>query len=246
MLSSLAIVELYNNVLNYDMFKYRIPSEDIYIGIESMALVYKPDTVNLNSNRSIVADYNDAAHRCAYLHKYAAFHTALVRDMLADAISVNFDFFYRLVFQDNCFKICSLGGGPGSDIIGALAALHHAYSFFHSSVTVADYMVDWALSFESILRELGTGMYGAFGSNTSSYLNWRYVGANLLKSLTFDVSEALSSANLVTMVKFASAAACQDTEFMMKNIFAAMKPGAVVLFIDNGGGGFHQVFADLG
>jgi len=84
------------------------------------------------------------------------------------------------------------------------------------SVSVVDYMVDWCYSFQSILRELGKGEYGTFGYNTSNLLQWRYVGANLLKSLTPEVELALSTASLVTMIKFVSAASCKDTEFMVK------------------------------
>lgn len=217
MLDSPRIIRLYNNVLNNDMHRFNLSVTSVRTGIDSMREVYKPDK-NLNSDVHILADYNDVAHRCAYLHKYAAFHTAMVRDMMFEAVRMNHRFFYDIIYSSERFNICCLGGGPGTDVIGVLAALHSVFSYFHTSVTLVDYMVDWSYSFESILRELGSGFYGAFGSNTYHFLDWRYLGANLLKPLLPDVSEAIGSASLVTMIKFASAAACVDTEIMLQVI----------------------------
>lgn len=217
MLDSIDIGCLYEKVLEKDMLQYNITDNAVKFGIECMQHVYSGEK-NLKTERSQVADYTDPAHRCAYLHKYAALHTAMVRDMLSEAINTNFSLFRHLVFSGDAFRICSLGGGPGTDIIGALSSLHAAFGYFDCSATVVDYMAEWSYSFDSILKELGTGWYGAFGNNISHYLNWQYVGANLLKKFKNEVIEALSTASLVTMVKFTSAAACRDTAAMIKVI----------------------------
>lgn len=209
------ILQLYENVLHSDIERNNVNLEAIKLAIESMAVVYGAVTC-LNSERSVIADYTDIAHRCAYLHKYAALHTAMVQDIFSAAIRQNFEYFYKLVFSGDRFRLCSLGGGPGNDVIGVLAALHAAFSYFDTSSTVIDYMYHWSYSFDSILRELGTGHYGAFGNNISAFLHWKYIGANLLKTFQDDVLESLSTANLVTMIKFASAAACLDTSTMIK------------------------------
>lgn len=214
MLDCMDIARLYEKVLISDKRDYKISDEAIRFGIECMAHVYKIGV--LSTERPKIADYTDPAHRCAYLHKYAALHTAMVRDLMGEAVRSNFGFFREVLFSGERFNLCSLGGGPGTDVIGVLAALHSAFGYFDAAATVVDYMFEWSYSFSSILKELCTGLYGAFGNNVGYYLKWRYVQANLLKTFQPEVLEALSTASLVTMIKFASAAACQQTRYMIK------------------------------
>lgn len=240
-MDALKILQLYDNVLAHDTYQFQISEQEICNGITSMADVYQPGMANLGAKRSNIANYNDPAHRCAYLHKYAAFHTVLVQDTLYRAIQMNHRLFYDIVFSQEKFSICCLGGGPGNDVIAVLAAMQRHYSYFPAAVTVVDYMENWKISFMSILRELGSGLYGAFGNNTYHLLDWRYVGANLLKSLSPEVTDSISSASLVTMIKFVSATSCKDTQNMINNIFISMKPGGLLLYIDNDAGGYHEL-----
>ncbi|XP_035210426.1 uncharacterized protein LOC118184808 [Stegodyphus dumicola] len=245
MFDNSAIVRLYESVLHEDILKYKLNINDIRGGIGNMKQIYLPNPTSLTSETVDVANYNDAAHRCAYLHKYAPLHTVMVYHMINRALIQNFSVFQNTL-RNGCLKLCSLGGGPGSDVLGVLAAMHENFGFNQISVTIVDCMVNWSITFSSIVQELRFGNYGTLGGNFSpQYFNWTYIGDNLLGKMSNKVNQAIAAAEIITMVKFVSAAACKDTYQMIKNIFNTMKPGAIVLYIDNAGGGFHQLMGQV-
>ncbi|GIX72927.1 uncharacterized protein CDAR_72771 [Caerostris darwini] len=69
------------------------------------------------------------------------------------------------------------------------------------------------------------------------------MGCNLFTDVSekVNVNQAVACADLLTMIKFISAAACKRTRKMIETIFKTMKPGAMLLFIDNAGGGFQEM-----
>lgn len=220
MIDSNSILMLFQNVLHEHIKCHGINEKEIRKGIQNMAYVYSPRPCHLTLNVVDVANYNDVAHRCAYLHKYAALHTAMVQDMMFRILEQQWKLFKKLISSQD-FRICSLGGGPGNDIIGIVAALNTLFCTFKVSVTVVDLMEQWKYTFSSLITELGNGNYGMLRTNVAeNFLTWNYIGANLLDRMTDPVKTAVSQASLITLVKFVSAAACQDTERMIKvNIF---------------------------
>ncbi|XP_015924434.1 uncharacterized protein [Parasteatoda tepidariorum] len=239
-----SIKRLFSNVLYEDIQKRQLSQADIRKGIQNMKEVYKPNPsrFHLSSEFLDVANYNDPAHRCAYLHKYAPLHTALVNDMLGKSMQ-----HVRFLLQDiladtGHIEVCSLGGGPGSDILGVISVLSTELGFFKFSATIIDCMEDWKYTFSAIIKELRGGNYGLTSVFVQPhYFSWNYIGHNLLGRMTNDVKIALQNAKMVTMVKFVSAAACKETSEMIKKIFRSLTPGALVLFIDNDAGGFYRL-----
>ncbi|GBM98941.1 hypothetical protein AVEN_265687-1 [Araneus ventricosus] len=242
MCDSAVILRLYSCVLHEHKIKHKVNEADIRTAIQNMKEVYKPNPGSLSDSIVFVADYNDAGHRCAYLHKYAPFHTALVADMLVRALQQNPKVFRDLIYPSGQINICSLGGGPGSDIFGVLSVLNAAFGLFQVSATVIDCMENWKDMFYELVSELRYGDYGALGECVDEqYFEWKYLQHNLLGKMTSQVNQSIARANLVTMIKFVSASSCKDTPAMIRKIFRTLKPGSLVLYIDNAGGGFHQV-----
>ncbi|CAL1274662.1 unnamed protein product [Larinioides sclopetarius] len=242
MCDSGSILRMYSCVLNAHKNKYGVNEADIRTAIQNMKEVYKPNPGSLSDAVVYVADYNDAGHRCAYLHKYAPFHTALVADMLQTALQQNPRVFSDLIYASGNINICSLGGGPGCDIFGVLSVLNAAFGLFQVSATVIDCMEKWKDMFYELVKELRYGDYGDFGESVDEqYFEWSYLQHNLLSKMTNQVNQAIARADLVTMIKFVSASSCKDTSTMIQKIFASMNHGALVLYIDNAGGGFHKL-----
>ncbi|CAL1274663.1 unnamed protein product [Larinioides sclopetarius] len=242
MCDSGSILRMYSCVLNAHKNKYGVNEADIRTAIQNMKEVYKPNPGSLSDAVVYVADYNDAGHRCAYLHKYAPFHTALVADMLQTALQQNPRVFSDLIYASGNINICSLGGGPGCDIFGVLSVLNAAFGLFQVSATVIDCMEKWKDMFYELVKELRYGDYGDFGESVDEqYFEWSYLQHNLLSKMTNQVNQAIARADLVTMIKFVSASSCKDTSTMIQKIFRSLKPGSLVLYIDNAGGGFHQL-----
>ncbi|GFQ72568.1 uncharacterized protein TNCT_37451 [Trichonephila clavata] len=194
------------------------------------------------SNKAVkVADYNDPGHRCAYIHKYALLYTGMVCDLLQKAIlneSIVYDFFE----SKRRLTMCCLGGGPGTDIVGAFAAFISTIGFIPCSVTILDYAREWESTFKIVIQELKWGNLPMFSDMVKiPNFNYEYIGCNLLTEVAskYSVKKAISSADFLTMIKFISAAGCNYTRNMVKNVFHTMKPGAMLLFIDNAAGGFQ-------
>ncbi|XP_015924438.1 uncharacterized protein [Parasteatoda tepidariorum] len=236
------IRRLFNTVLHEEIRYHQLNHDRIRNGIQNMKEVYKPNPTSLSSDSVDVADYNDPAHRCAYLHKYAPLHTALVSDMLGKSMQQVKFILQEIILDTGRIEICSLGGGPGSDILGVISVLSEELGFFQLKATIIDYMDKWKYTFGAIIRELRCENYGLISEFVQpQYFSWNYIGHNLLGKMSNDVNKAIHRANLITMVKFVSAAACKDTAEMVKKIFRSLKPGALVLFIDNDAGGFYKV-----
>lgn len=208
------ICRAFNNVIHNNIKILNVNEEEIRLAVQSVVYLYKEQS-DWNALSLPLADYTYMLYRCAYLHKYAAFHTAMVYDVLCSALRENFNVFKKLVYLEDQFKVCSLGGGPGSDVIGVLAALHYFFPGLNTNADIVDFIPQWSSTFEEILHELITDNNGDFGA-AMDRLRWQYFAADLLKPFEPNVGRAISSAALVTMIKFVSAAACQDTISMLQ------------------------------
>ncbi|XP_035210428.1 uncharacterized protein LOC118184810 [Stegodyphus dumicola] len=233
---------LYTRVLHEDIMKSGVNTQDIIIGIENMKKVYTRNSAWLTSESAPLADFNKVAYRCAYIHKYAPLHTAIVYDVIKRALNNNYMPFKNMVLRSACLRICSLGGGPGCDVLGALAAMHEIFGFLRVSVSIIDIMINWNFTFRSIIHELELPTYGTLGQSFNpQYFDWDYISSNLTGEMNEQVYESIAAADLITMVKFVSATACETTSDMIKEIFRSMKPGAIVLYVDNDVGKFHEL-----
>ncbi|GFQ97552.1 uncharacterized protein TNCT_510351 [Trichonephila clavata] len=121
--------QLYDAVLTKEKTKFYVNDNRIRDAIKDMKEAYMPNP-EWESNKAVkVADYNDPGHRCAYIHKYALLYTGMVCDLLQKAIlneSIVYDFFE----SKRRLTMCCLGGGPGTDIVGAFAAFISTIGFY--------------------------------------------------------------------------------------------------------------------
>lgn len=211
------IMRLYFKVLTNDVSDNRIRDEEIRAGIQKMAKEYSAEKANFRSDSREFPDYNNAAFRCAYLHKYAPFHTYIVLEVMLKILQENKELFEELV-NSGQLKLCCLGGGPGSEIIGVLFALYAYFKSFKTSVAIIDCKKEWESTFRSLIQELRFGEYGqvSSGLKIDNNFQWSYLGANLLEKMTNAVNSAIGSASLITMVKFVSAASCTAAEVMVE------------------------------
>lgn len=213
------IGRLFKNVLYEEIRFHQLGHADIRTGIQNMIEVYKPNPSSLSSEFLDVANYNDPAHRCAYLHKYAPLHTALVSDMLGKSMQQLRFILSEILDDTGRIEVCSLGGGPGCDVLGVISVLSAELGFFQLSATIIDCMEKWRHTFGAIVKELRSADYGFMSDFVQpQYFSWNYIGHNLLGKMSNDVNKAIQGANLITMVKFVSAAACKDTAEMVKVI----------------------------
>ncbi|GFT45002.1 uncharacterized protein TNCV_1575611 [Trichonephila clavipes] len=209
---------LYDAVLTKEKTQFYVNDNRIRVAIKDMKEVYMPNPEWELNEAVKVANYNDPHHRCAYIHKYALLYTGMVCDLLQEAIlngSIVYDFFE----SKRRLTMCSLGGGPGTDIVGAFAAFISTIGFIPCSVTILDYGRDWESTFKIIIQELRSGTIPIFSDMvTIPNFNYEYIECNLLTDVAskYSVKEAVSSADFLTMIKFISAAGCNYTRRMVE------------------------------
>ncbi|XP_054707084.1 uncharacterized protein LOC129216893 [Uloborus diversus] len=235
------VVSVYDRVLQKEKSRFTVNHQAIRNAIQTMKDVYLPNSAWESDATVSVANYNDAAHRCAYLHKYAMCYTGMTHDLFYLAVSKSNMIKVYLNAKEK-LRLCSLGGGPGSDLVAMLQVFHNCFDFAHCHVTVIDYLAEWRNVFVSVVRELQSGQYGGIAEMLQpQYFRYEYVQANLLLPLNANIQKIIQQSDFVSMVKFISAAACSGTRQMVYEIFSCMKPGAFLLFIDNAAGGFLEM-----
>ncbi|XP_055942662.1 uncharacterized protein LOC129972523 isoform X1 [Argiope bruennichi] len=183
---------------------------------------------------------------CAYLHLYAPLHTSMVYYVMNFAVSEMREWFRTFLSICEPLKICSLGGGPGTDIIGVVTALQREFGCFYTSAIILDIISDWNIIFGSVIDEITSGCYADIGKClTWEFFQWSLITTNLLNEMDPDVDDTIKTADFVIMSKFISAISSRGASKMIQNIFKRMKPGAVLLYIDNDGGRHHKLVSKI-
>ena len=215
--SAASILQFYSRILDEHISRNNVTEKDFCRSVRDMAQVYAPRSLYFLSNVSSrkPADYSIASNRCAYLHKFAPLHTYIVIVAMKDILEKQASLF-KIMLNAKQFKLCSLGGGPGSDAVGVLAALYAEFRTFKSSVTIIDFFEEWEDTFNLVTDHLRSAVYGAQWKCLLDNGDFNYIGADLLRIKTETVNNAINSASLITMVKFISAAAGTGTELMVE------------------------------
>lgn len=216
MVKSEDIVKLYSSVLQKQKYQFDVDEDHIITGIKDINETYKPYKRWMARLDFPSTNYDDPAHRCAYLHKHAMIHTGVLCAVLELAVQM---WPVKEVMDVDCLKLCSLGSGPGTDVVGCLLFLKEKFRIKRISATLVDIYEGWKFVFDAMVSELKSEEFKDFNHTASEEnFDYEYVPADLLD---FDGSNPLlfgriANADFITMVKFVSAAACRDTRGMVK------------------------------
>ncbi|GFR14447.1 uncharacterized protein TNCT_208801 [Trichonephila clavata] len=235
---ALNISKLYASVIDEEIKRSNIKREKLKIAARAVARSYSKKSLKKGTT---YINYDIPDVRCAYMYKYSALHTGMVTK-----------YFRKLIKKKelkNTFtgsiSICSLGGGPGSDIVGIFKALGVIpyYSNRIKKVSILDICDGWHTSFEDIISRLKQGTVKDIPETfiNSKKFKHELIEVDLLSPLQENAMEVIVNADIICMVKFVSAVLAQkkslDALQMLGNLF---KPGAVILFIDNFNGNVFE------
>ncbi|KAF8796475.1 hypothetical protein HNY73_000845 [Argiope bruennichi] len=235
--------EFYSHIIEEEKKKFAITNERLKFAARIVSSIYSKKSLKKGST---YLNYNSPECRCAYLYKYASLHTGMVTKYFRKFVNKKE---LRNHFQRG-IKICSLGGGPGTDIIGICKALA-VRPYFHQrikQVSVLDICGGWNNTFENIISGLLTGKVKDVPETFISSKKFKYnlIEIDLIQSLPENVIEIISKADIVSMVKFISVVlakeGCLDALKILGNL---LKPGAVVFFIDNYQGNVFESIKDI-
>lgn len=156
---------------------------------------------------STFLDYNNPSNRCAYLYKFATAHTGLAAKYFQKLIKKKE--VLNILNSKKQIRICCLGGGPGTDVVGIFKAMANIPSLHKKvvQVTVLDICGGWRNSFKHVMSRL---KHGKVGGVPASFVDGNDFKADLIKfdllePLPENIRKIIASADVISMVKFVSA-----------------------------------------
>ena len=192
---------------------------------------------NLYKNEQKPIDYRDPATRIAYVYGYVAAHA----DYIVRALKLLRSELGENIFQNETACVSCIGGGPGSDILAILKYLDETPEPVEK---LTCYLLDkeqaWADTWSEVDDSLGgnlrlkTNFQSLDVTQPASEWTHRkhFLQADLFL-LSYFVSEVYRFDNNGTVSGF------------WKYLFERMKPGALVLYIDNGKDLFNEYFDNM-
>ena len=189
---------------------------------------------NLSNSRRQPIDYRDPATRFAYVYCYVATHG----DYIVQALAILRDHLAGNIFQNESARVSCLGGGPGSDILAILKYLSEQPSEPVKKLTC--YLLDgeqaWADTWTEIDESLGVNLQ----------LKTNFQSLDVTRPDTWKYQTNFLKADLFTLSYFVSEVYSLDDKgdvtAFWNNLLERAKPGAMVLYIDNGNDIFNEYF----
>ncbi|GFT69582.1 uncharacterized protein NPIL_695341 [Nephila pilipes] len=199
-------------------------------------------------------------YRVVYIAKNSTFFSSAVAFHLRNALK-DTPVYLRMLFQKQTLKICSLGGGPTSDIVAIVTVLESIAEkegiLLDFRITVIDSDKRWINTCITVL-----GCLKQFRKATWK-INFIETDLTDCKTYTAETSKAIQDADIVTMVKFftdlTSLKRRRQYTRAFEHISATLHPQAMLFVLDKSnpdfikscGGysgeidGFHLVYEEL-
>ena len=172
--------------------------------------------------------WDEAANQCAYVFKFFVKHSHLVYELMCRQ-SHHFELVWKHLQE---IKVCSIGGGPGSDVAGMIEFLEGTSFGVSLCCSVLDLFPQWENSWKVIYQNLPSRL---------NAINVGYHKFNMVDNtfMSPENCQRISTADLVTFVKsFSTVCSVKSNEVqlyfqVLPNIMNCIKHDGFVLFIDS-------------
>jgi hypothetical protein len=179
--------------------------------------------------------YDKPSIQFAYIYKYVTSHSNLVYQQIQGNKTLR-----RLLLGPQIAISC-IGGGPGSDLVGILKSMSEYSDENGETRKLRCYILDgengWADAWSDVDDKLETDF------KISTY----FIPMDVTDEPNWSQQSKYLNADLFTMIYFASEIFSRRSECVpfFKNLFERMKPGALLLYIDNNAACFTDWFDSL-
>lgn len=176
-------------------------------------------------------DYSDPAKRFAYIYKYTTTHADIICSFLTSCSTAG-DFFRR-----SKVTMSAIGGGPGSDFLGALKFCESQALTPTLRCILLDRDAAWGESWQDVDEKISGALqiktvFQTFDvTDPASYIAYQKHFASDVFSLIYFMSEV-----------FASKAKAKD---YFRTLFDKAKSGSLFIFVDNNDSRFFDWFDKL-
>jgi hypothetical protein len=176
-------------------------------------------------------DYSHASRRFAYLFTYTTSHANIVYERIRASKPL------REIFERKDVTVSCIGGGPGSDFLGVLKYCEHAEKRPYVTCHLLDRDSAWGESWSDVGKKV---------SGTLS-LTTHFNPFDVTVPEKWKIFKKHFQADLFTLIYFMSEvfALRAVAGAYFDALFEQMKPGALLLFVDNNNAEFYGWFDDL-
>ena len=176
--------------------------------------------------------YNEPSIRFAYIYKYVTSHVNIVYQKICSNMTL------RSLFQLPQVTVSCIGGGPGSDLVGILKFVSGKDD---AKPKLRCFILDgensWADAWSDVDEKLDSNF------NISTY----FIPMDVTDNSAWSQQSKYLNADLFTMIYFASEifSKREQAKPFFEHLFANMKPGGLLLYIDNNARCFTEWFDAL-
>jgi hypothetical protein len=188
------------------------------------------------ANENAVA-YDQPSIRFAYIYRYVTSHANLVYQCILNNKAL------RNLFQHSKIIIGCIGGGPGSDLVGILKFMSTSSAKPAKEQKLQCHILDGESGWADAWSDVGDKLNTDFKIS----LDTCFIPMDVTNESKWSQQSKYLKADLFTMVYFASEIYSKQKEAVpfFKHVFAKMKPGAFLLYIDNNAPCFTDWFDSL-
>uniref|UniRef100_T1IKU4 Uncharacterized protein n=1 Tax=Strigamia maritima TaxID=126957 RepID=T1IKU4_STRMM len=194
---------------------------------------------DLDSTEAAKLDFDDRIYRCGYVYRYFTCFTCVAKQALND---LNVDrFFENWLDGRSVIKLTSLGGGPGTDLLTFFLFLQQIDTVVEMRGVVLDLSKDWLNCLQYLFKYYD--VWNIYKLSDVEYISFDF----LAEIISEDVLNEIRRSDVVSMVKFVSSVGF-DREFcteQLTTILLALKPNAIVFFMDNSGGKYLELMTKI-
>jgi hypothetical protein len=203
-----------------------IPGDDRDEQIKARLKKYRPEFRNLLRSQNIC--YEDPVSRFAYIYEYVSSHANMVRGAICLADEL------KELFKKERVTASCIGGGPGSDLVGILKYLSRRSEKPALTCYLLDRNKTW--------KECWCDLDGKLEINMR--LSTSYMDLDVCEPDSYEPYSKYLKADLFTFVYFVSEvfAHMKRAQPFFDHLFANVRPGALMLFIDNNDSRFYKWF----
>ena len=214
-----------------DKLSIRTMESQIHHAFSTM--IHNYQTSGSKSLRTLT-DWTKPSYQLAYIYIYFVMHACVTYHVAETEMCA---FLPDDLSRRDSINVCSIGGGPGSDVAGLLFFLHiHYPNCRQLKVIVCDIYPEWSYAWKAVLNHLPKDL--------RAKVKVTYVHFDMLKTsgpLSTPVLDAVQYADIVMFVKSLSPVDAvmfhgdRTLASTLQHIFLHLKTDAVVLSINNSG-----------
>lgn len=176
-------------------------------------------------------DYSDPCRRFAYIYRYTTSHANIVYSKINNNPTL------QKLFNNDKLVVSCIGGGPGSDFLGIMKYCNNAKKRLELKCQILDRDPAWSESWSDVDNKVKS----TFRISTS------YQPINVADPTSWRLFRKHFIADLFTLIYFISevfAVRDKAKEYFVE-LMTQMKPGAVLLYVDNNDSRFTDWFDGL-